>query len=113
MASVRSVLLAPLEQIIHDGVQDALACSCEVIETSATGPGLIAEAARLNVSAAIDRRDAVAELEKLPRRGLVIGASTTSYDVLVVRHGRIEHLWNPSPEALAALVLEGDSGQEV
>ena len=103
---IASVLLAPVEPVIRAGIRHALADRCVITETSESGAALIAAGERLGATLVVDRRDTVADLPKLPLATLVLGASTASYDVLVVRRGRLEHCWNPSPETLAALVAE-------
>jgi hypothetical protein len=99
-----SVLLGAIEPVIRLGLLNELRLVARVVETASTGEALFREAKSTGITAVIDRRDSVAEVDDLPTRLIAVGLSSASYDALIIDAGSLEHLWNPTPFQIAVRV---------
>ncbi len=95
-----------VEEIVRRSLASGLAGRVELRTSpgSLRGEALVAYAEALEAKAIICSRDDATELRVIDGDVLVLGVTTASYDLLVRFGNQTDHVWNPTPESIAALV---------
>ncbi len=108
------VVLGAVEEVVRRGLASGLAGRVEVRAAPAglRDEGLVAYARALGADAVICPRDDVADLGVIEGDVLVLGMATASYDLLVRFGEHVDHVWNPAPASVAALVAGWAMGHQ-